>query len=33
MNPEVTYDMDYYVFEQEIIWLAVNVHNRNFWKQ
>ena len=35
MNPAVTYEMDYYIFEQEIFILsrAENVQNRNFWKQ
>ena len=36
MNPVVTYEMDYYIFEQEIIYIlptAENVQNRNFWKQ
>ena len=36
MNPAVTYEMDYYIFEQEIIFIlsrAENVQNRNFWKQ
>ena len=33
MNPAVTYEMDYYIFEQEIIFIlsrAKNVQNRNF---
>ena len=36
MNPAVTYEMDYYIFEQEIIFIlsrTENVQNRNFWKQ
>ena len=36
MNPAVTYEMDYYLFEQEIIFIlsrVENVQNRNFRKQ
>ena len=36
MNPAATYEMDYYIFEQEIHFAlsrAENVQNRNFWKQ
>ena len=36
MNAAVTYEMDYYIFDQEIIFIlsrAENVQNRNFWKQ
>ena len=36
MNTAVTYEIDYYIFEQEIIFIlsrANNVQNRNFWKQ
>ena len=36
MNPAVTYEMDYYIFEQEIIFIlsrAENLQNGNFWKQ
>ena len=36
MNPTATYEKDYYIFEQEIIFIlsrAENVQNRNFWKQ
>ena len=35
MNPAVTYEMDYYIFEQEIIFIlsrAENVQNRNLIK-
>ena len=34
-NPAVTYEMDCYIFEQEISFIlsrAENVQNRNFWK-
>ena len=33
MNPAVTYEMDYYIFEQKIIFIvsrAGNAQNRNF---
>ena len=33
MNPAVTYEMDYYIFKQEIIFIlsrAENVQNSNF---
>ena len=33
MNAAVTYEMDYYIFDQEIIFIlsrAENVQNRNF---
>ena len=33
MNPTATYEKDYYIFEQEIIFIlsrAENVQNRNF---
>ena len=36
MNLAVTYEMDYYKFEKEIIFIvsrAEKVQNRNFWKQ
>ena len=36
MNPVVAYEMDYYIFEPEIIFIlsrAENVQTRNFWKQ
>ena len=36
MNPTVTYEMDYYIFELVIVLIlsrAENVQNRNFWKQ
>ena len=36
MNLMVAYEMDYYIFEQKIIFIisrAENVQNRNFWKQ
>ena len=36
MNPAVIYEMDYYIFDQEIIFIltrAENEQNRNFWKQ
>ena len=36
MNPVATYEMDYYIFEQEIIFIlsrAENEQNRNFWRQ
>ena len=36
MNAAVKYKMDYYIFDQEIIFIlsrAENVQNRNFWKQ
>ena len=36
MNTAVAYEMDYYIFEQEIIFVfskADNLQNRNFWKQ
>ena len=32
MNPAVTYEMDYYIFEEEIIFRAVQVPNRNLIK-
>ena len=32
MNPAVTYEMDYYIFEEEIIFRAVHVPNRNLIK-
>ena len=34
MNPAVTYEMDYYIFEKEIIfilWTAKNVQIKNFF--
>ena len=36
MNPTVTYEMNYCIFDQEIIFIlskAENMQNRNFWKQ
>ena len=36
MNPEVTYEIDHFIFDHEIIFIlsrAENVQNRNFWKQ
>ena len=33
MNPAVTYEMDYYIFEPEIVFIlsrAENMENRNF---
>ena len=36
MNPVVTYEMDYYIFKPEIIFVlsgAENLQNRNLWKQ
>ena len=36
MNPVVVYEMDYYIFEQAIIFIlsrAENVQMRDFWKQ
>ena len=36
MNPVVTYEMDYYIFDQEIIYIlsrAEKMENRNFSKQ
>ena len=36
MNPAVTYEMDYYILEQEIRFTlsrAENMQNRNFWKE
>ena len=36
MNLAVTYEMNYYIFEQEIIFIlsrAENMQNRNFWTQ
>ena len=36
MIPVVTYKVDYYIFEQEIIFILSRdeyVQNRNFWKQ
>ena len=36
MNPAVSFEMDYYIFDQEIIYIlsrAENMQNRNFWKQ
>ena len=36
MNPAVTYEMDYSIFDQEIFFIlsiAEKVQNRNFWKQ
>ena len=36
MNAAVTYEMDYYIFKHEIIFIlsrAENVQNGNFWKQ
>ena len=36
MNPVVTYEMDYYIFDQEIIYIlsrAEKMQNRNFWRQ
>ena len=35
MNPAVTFEMDYYIFEQEIVLIlsrAENLQNRNFSK-
>ena len=36
MSPGVTYEKDYYIFDQEIIFTlsrAENTQNRNFWRQ
>ena len=36
MNPAVTYEMDYYIFDQEIIYIllrAEKMQNRNFLRQ
>ena len=36
MNPTVTYEVDYYMLDQEIIFFSSkteNVLNINFWKQ
>ena len=36
MNLAITYEMDYYIYDQEIILFIKslkNMQNRNFWKQ
>ena len=36
MNPAVTYEMDYYIFEQNFFFIlsrAEKVQMRDFWKQ